>query len=216
MNILFVDDHTIFREGVASFIEADKQYNILFTAADIDTARTILENEQVDLLITDINFPGESGLELLDYLQEEKPEVSAIVLSMLDELETIQNALRRGARGYVTKSSDFDTLARAIKEVSSGGYHFDQQVLAKLVKCVTSWSPMDGNPDSDQSVLGLLSERQREIFLLLAEGNKTDEISEELYISPKTVENHRSQIYKKLGVKDRMELHKFAEELNLL
>lgn len=216
MNILFVDDHTIFREGIASFIEADKGCDTLFTAADIETGRSILEAEEVGLVITDISFPVGCGLELLDYLRGEKPEIPAIVLSMLDDLVTVKNALRRGARGYITKSSGFETLARAIELVSAGGYHFDQQVLAKLVTCLTSPRPMDANPGSDRSPLELLSQRQREICLLLARGSRTEEIAEKLYISLKTVENHRSQIYRKLGVKDRLELHRFAEEMNLL
>jgi two-component system nitrate/nitrite response regulator NarL len=96
VNILLVDDHTILREGVASFIESDELCDVLFSTPDIGAARTIIEEEKVDLVITDLNFPQESGLMLLDYLKAKKPEVPAIVLSMQDDHETIQDTLKRG------------------------------------------------------------------------------------------------------------------------
>lgn len=216
MNILFVDDHTIFRDGVAGLIESDDRCDTLFTAPDIQTAKTIMEKENVELVVTDLNFPGDSGLTLLDYLRVEKPEIPVIVLSMIDDLETIQGTLRRGARGYITKSSGFISLARAIEAVSDGGYHFDQYILAKMTAFMTERSTVVPSLSGSEKKLKLLSNRQEEIFLLLAKGYKLEEIAEEFYISTKTVENHRSQIYKKLGVKDRLELHKLAEEMELL
>jgi DNA-binding NarL/FixJ family response regulator len=195
VNILLVDDHTILREGVASFIESDEICDVLFSAPDIGAARTIIEEEKVDLVITDLNFPEESGLMLLDYLKSKRPEVPAIVLSMQDDHETIQDTLTRGARGYITKSSGFTSLSRAIKEVSAGGYHFDQRILSKLVACMISSSPSDISSSSDK-LLELLSNREKEVFLLLAKNIKLEKISEQLFISTKTVENHRSQIYK--------------------
>ncbi|AHC14492.1 response regulator [Salinispira pacifica] len=216
MNILFVDDHTIFREGVASFFTEDKKCKSLFTAANIDDALAILRNEPVDLLITDLNFPERSGFELLENLQGEAIEIPVIVLSMLDDMETVKKVLSLGARGYITKSSGFESLSRAIKEVSTGGYHFDQQILSLLVKCAVKQVKKADCNGFDETALLDLSERQREVFLLLAKGIKIEEIAEKLYISLKTVENHRTQIYKKLGVSDRLELHRLAEECQLI
>lgn len=216
MNILFVDDHTMFRDGLASFIKEDDRCNTLFTAPDTDTALSILETEQVDLVITDLNFPGGSGLDILDYMKEKCPETPGIVLSMLDDLEMIQAALLRGVRGYITKSSGFSSLSHAIEAVAAGGYHFDQQALAKITTFMIDRSVVETASSPKGINLKLLSARQKEIFLLLAEGFKMEEIADELYISIKTVENHRSQIYRKLGVKDRLELHKLAEEMKLI
>lgn len=216
MNILFVDDHTIFREGVISYLKSDRPDYTVLEAAEIATARRLLTTREPDLLITDLSFPDNDGFALVTEAAERVPAVPVVVLSMRDTTHDIQYAFSCGARAYVTKSSGFQALTRAIQAVLSGNYYVDDVALQRVITALVSVETQLRGCRENQDAIDQLSEREREVFVQLANGCSVEEVAGILFISPKTVENHRTRIYRKLKVGDRLELHRFARENGLL
>lgn len=205
MNILFLDDHKIFRDGLVSLIKDEEFCRKIISCSTVDDAIKILENNKLDILIMDINLENESGFKLLDYLKNNKINLKIICLSMHEELEYLQEALALGVMSYVTKSAGYSELKHAILNVIEDNIYFDQKILKTLVNSLLFQV-------KKTSHMKVLTTREEEIFILLSKENTVEDISEKLFISSKTVENHRTSIYRKLGIKDRLSLIKIANE----
>jgi DNA-binding NarL/FixJ family response regulator len=214
MKALFVDDHAMLRQSVAAQLRASIADSRIDEAGSLAEARSRIELEPYDLLVTDLCLGDGDGLELMADADPRDARVPCLVLSMHADIEHIERALRAGARGYVTKSSDAALLAEAVRVVAAGGFYFDQIALGAIASRLSA--PRYAGEKEDFEAYGTLTEREQELFLLLAQGLQVVEVARKLSISPKTVENHRTSIYAKLGLEDRLALYHYARELGLV
>jgi DNA-binding NarL/FixJ family response regulator len=213
MRILLVDDHQILRESVAEFLKQEPFTEDVLDVGSVEEARATLVRFEADVLVTDLEFPAESGKDLLRWVHNEHPDTGCICMTMHAEVPLLRDTLSLGARGFVTKSSGYDELVSAVKCVSAGRTYLDQTMLDKVL----AYLQRDPEAGYDHAgSLGELSRRERDIFYLLLEDRDIHDIAASLFISPKTVENHRSNIYRKLGVNDRLGLFRFARDRQLL
>ncbi|MFP4377333.1 MAG: response regulator [Spirochaetales bacterium] len=212
MKILVVDDHKMFRESVVSFLEREEFCDQVDAAGSVDEAQRLIVESAPDVVLVDLSFPGEGGTALVQWAAHVAPSVACILLSMHEEVADLRLAAAAAARGYVTKNAGYDELRAAVVTVAAGGYYIDQVMLRKLF-------PRLGDIDGGLTATGIsiegLTSREEEVFEMMLSEMSVSEIGEALYISVKTVENHRSNIYRKLGVHDRMSLFKFAQKRGL-
>ena len=208
IKILVSDDHPIFREGLKKIIEEAPDMEVVDEAADGEETLKKLQDVDFDVLIMDICMPGKSGLEVLKQLQEEKPDLPVLILSMYTEEKYAQRAIKKGASEYLSKLRASSELISAIRRV--------------LQKRDCYCSSGDLNQDFNQKKYkGIpyherLSKREYQVFLLIASGKKTKEIAGELSVNNKTVGTYRSRILGKMEVKSTAELTRYAIENNIL
>ena len=207
MTILLVDDHQIFREGVCDILTKEGFCTAIAQAAGVRAAQKSISDSPPDVVVTDLSLPDEPGQNLIRWLAEEHPDVRPLCMTMHSEIAVMSEVFSAGARGFVTKQSGYKELIDGIRRVAAGELYVDQVMLALIIDHLGRgdvWEPDPGGP------LGELSQREREVFFLLIEDKDVADIAEALFISPKTVENHRTSIYRKLGVRDRLSLFQFA------
>jgi two-component system nitrate/nitrite response regulator NarL len=202
IRLFLVDDHKIFVEGVVNILQTIPGMKVegwRFNGAD---SIAFLAEIAVDVVITDIEMPGMSGIELARIIKETHPEIKVIALSMYDKREVVHDLLATGAEGYLLKDIEKSELEEAIQEVFSGNYYYSTGI-AKMV--------MNGLSSKD-----LLTKREREIIKLIAaeEGNK--QIADLLFISEYTVESHRKNIFRKTNSRNIVGLIKYAYENKLI
>ncbi|WP_066192249.1 MULTISPECIES: response regulator transcription factor [Gracilibacillus] len=214
-NIVLIDDHKLFREGVKRILELENDFTILAEGDDGHMAVELVKKYKPDIVLMDINMPGVNGVEATAELLERYPGVKVIILSIHDDENYVTHALKSGAQGYLLKEMDSDALIDAITVVSEGGSYLHPKVTHNLVKeyrrLVSEEDSLYENDDSVNKLkeiehrkpLHLLTRRECQVLQLLAEGKSNKGISESLYISEKTVKNHVSSILQKMKVKDR-------------
>lgn len=214
-NIVLIDDHKLFREGVKRILELEDGFNVLAEGDDGATAIDLVKKNKPDVVLMDINMPGVNGVEATAELLDTYPGVKVIILSIHDDENYVTHALKSGAQGYLLKEMDSDALIDAITVVSEGGSYLHPKVTHNLVKdyrrLVTEEEEKNNSMGSVpqlkemelQRPLHLLTRRECQVLQLLAEGKSNKGISESLYISEKTVKNHVSSILQKMKVKDR-------------
>ena len=203
--LLLVDDHAIVRAGFRHLLESDADYEI----REVDTAEEacrIYSEYQPDAVIMDLLMPGMGGLQGVRHIHAKDSDARVLVLSMRDDPIYISQAAKAGAKGYVTKRSAPEELTKAVSQLIKGQNYLSADI-AKLVTQSTK---------NDQEKLDSLSEREFEIFCLLAEGQTVVQISEDLHLSPKTVSNHRTHIMRKLQAKNIVELTRLAIRKGLI
>jgi len=196
IRLLLVDDHPVVRAGYQRLLEQGGEISVVAQAGDVDTAAVLFAQHAPDLTITDLSMPGSGGLELIRRLHERAgPQVRVLVFSMHDSEMLIRRALELGARGFVTKASAPEQLLAAVHRVMAGGRYLSPDLPARLLgnAVVSSVSPAEAQFDS-------LTQREFEIFRLLAGGISPAECARALHLSPKTVSNHQSVIKEKLGL----------------
>lgn len=213
MTILLVDDHKIFREGVADFLSKESFCDSVVQASTVEEARRTVDAGPPDLVVTDLSLPDESGQNLIRWLNEEHPEVRSLCMTMHTEVAVMREVLSAGAKSFVTKESGYKELVEGIRRVASGELYLDQVMLGRVLDYIER-GEITG-PGADRAV-SELSQREQEVFFLLLEDKDASQVGEALFISPKTVENHRTSIYRKLGVRDRLSLFQFARSHGLL
>lgn len=201
MKIIIADDHGIVRSGIRLLLETRPDLDVIGEAADGIEARDLAIREQPDLAILDVKMPGLTGLQATREIKAHAPGVQVLILSMHDDERYLFEALRAGASGYVLKSQADSDLLAAIRSVQRGEPFLSPGAQQALIRDLLE----RGAPaDSD------LTPREEEIVKLVAEANTTREIAELLHLSEKTVENHRANAMKKLGMRDRVELVRYA------
>lgn len=203
--ILIVDDHPMMREGLAHSLNQEPDLTVCGAARTVDEALAGLAAQQPDLVLTDITLPGKSGLELIKDLKAMHPALPVLVVSMHDEALYAERALRAGARGYITKEAAGEKLLHAIRQVLAGQIYVSEKAAAHIV-AVFAGQPATGG----RAAVGLLSDREFEVFQLLGQGLATEQIAKRLHLSPKTVETHRVHIKKRLGLATAPELTAYA------
>ncbi|HNP95046.1 MAG: response regulator transcription factor [Cyclobacteriaceae bacterium] len=204
MRILLVDDHAILLDGVKSLLENDGR-KVEFQANTAEEALSLLKKNPVDLMITDFNMPGMDGLSLIHAAKRLDSNIKIIVLSMHDEVHLVKEILKAGVNGYVLKKDTRSELLKAVREVEEGNIFLSKDINKMLIVNLQ-------NPDEGR----LLTDREREIVKLIAKEYTNKQIAEELFISERTVETHRKNIFKKTGTNSLVGLIKFAYANNLI
>ena len=205
MKILLVDDHTILLDGVKSLLSKEDDLQIVGQAGSAEAALEFLKKQDVDLIITDYSMPGMDGLSLLNTVKRIAPNTKIILLSMHDEVHLVKEILKAGVNGYVLKKDTHKELLDAIHDVRNGKVYLSSDVNKLLITNLN-------NPDEGK----LLTDREREILKLIAKEYTNKNIAEELFISERTVETHRKNIFKKTGTNSLVGLIKFAYANNLI
>jgi len=207
MKIVIADDHGIVRSGIKLLLERQPDLEVIAEAADGIEARDLVIQRRPDLAILDVKMPGLTGLQATREIKAQAPEVPVLILSMHDDERYLFEALKAGASGYVLKSQADTDLLSAIRSVERGEPFLSPAAQQALIKDVLA------RGDHDHSKL---TPREEEIVKLVAEANTTREIAELLHLSEKTVENHRANAMKKLGMRDRVELVRYAIRQGLI
>ena len=214
LKVLLIDDHPLFREGLRSLIAGEPAYTVV---GEVGTAREALEQVRAqapDIAVLDIGLPDTDGIEVIKQLRAMPQPPRVLVVSMHTRLDLVAESLRQGALGYVLKDSATASLMHGLDAVSRGDRYLDgaivPQVLLKLDEYAERRSrPVDPAYDT-------LTRREQQILRLLAEGRGVGTIATELFISRKTVENHRSNIFGKLGFSNMAELVHYAVRMGII
>lgn len=208
LRILAVDDHPIVRDGLLQLIASQTDMEACGGASDPESAEAIIRKQRPDLLLLDLAYRKADGLDFIKHLQIQWPDLRILVLSMHDEMNFAERALRAGARGYIMKDRGSEELLRAIRTISSGELYLSPRMTSILARRGLN---VEAGPIEDRP-FGQLTDREMQIFALLGSGMKARAISEELHLSVKTVETHRENIKKKLGERDARSLALRAAE----
>ena len=203
IRVMLADDHEVVRVGFRMILEQDPDVRVVAEAADGAQAYAIVAREKPDILLMDISMPpGQSGLVACEKIAKDFPGTKVVILTMFAEPEYLFYTLRGGAAGYVLKNSTSEELIAAVHAVAEGGSYIHPKMTAMLTKQLVA-----GGEEEDRSYQHLQ---------LLAKGFTNKEISEQIFLSVKTVEAHRSKIYQKLGLKTRADLVDYALRHKLL
>jgi DNA-binding NarL/FixJ family response regulator len=210
--ILIADDHSMVRDGVKNLINQNKDLVVIGEASSGTQTLELFESLSPDLLIIDISMPDMNGMEVSKNILAKNPNANIVILSMYDDEDYISRCLEYGVKGYVIKNESGSELDYAIRSVLSGKNYFSRQaqdvIFKKYSQNVTRKKQREDHIK--------LTKREVEIIKLIAEGLTSQEMANKLFISPRTVETHRANLMKKIGVKNAIELVKKAEQLDLL
>jgi len=208
VRVLIADDHGIVRSGLRLLLERQPDIEVIGEAADGAEARDTAIRERPDLAILDVRMPKLTGLQATREIKRQAPEVAVLILSMHDDERYLFEALRAGASGYVLKTQADADLVEAIGAVQRGEPFLTPAAKQTLIKDVLE----RGRDEADED----LTPREQEIVKLVAEAHTTRQIAEILHLSEKTVENHRGNAMRKLGMRDRVELVRYAIRRGLI
>ena len=201
--VLIIDDHVMVREGVAEIIKHEPDLDVCGAATTANEGLEAVNKLKPDLVIVDITLPGKNGIEFIKDVRAIHPNLRILVMSMHDESLYADRVLRAGGRGYIRKQEGGEKLIDAMRRVLRGEIAVSEKMTGKLLEKFSGRTTMD-------SPLEGLSDRELEVFRLIGEGKTMKEIGDELHLSPKTVEVHRSHIREKLRISSAAELISYA------
>jgi two-component system, NarL family, nitrate/nitrite response regulator NarL len=205
VRILVADDHAIFRDGLRRLLEGSDDVTIVGEASNGNEAIKLLAKLKPDILLLDLRMPEKDGLGVLEEINFDSMATRVIVLTAAEDDRDVVRAMRLGARGVVLKQSASDLLLKSIRKVSDGEIWLDNRMTAEVIDAFKKSSEAGQRREKP-----LLSDREKEIVQLVAQGFRNREIGEKLFISEQTVKNHLHNIFDKLGVSDRLELALYA------
>jgi two-component system, NarL family, nitrate/nitrite response regulator NarL len=206
IKILLVDDHRIILDGLTSLLETDPQFKVIASLESAEEVLEFLKKDQPDILLTDYTLPGMTGLELFKKIRPMYPEIKVAVLSMHDESSVVRSILKEGVKGYLLKNIQQFELKNALKQINMG-YPYVSPEITKIMMTELN------QPEQKSE---LLTEREREILRLIAKEFSNKQMAEKLFISERTVETHRKNIFRKTNTNTLVGLIKFAFEHNLV
>jgi DNA-binding NarL/FixJ family response regulator len=208
IRVVIADDHTIVREGLKQILAAAGDLSVVGEARDGQEVLQQVRASDFDVLLLDMSMPGKSGTELIKQVKDEKPKLRVLVLSMHQEHQYAVRAVRAGASGYLTKDSASTQLVTAIRKVATGGAFISAEVAEALA--LSAMSQSEGPPHA------ALSDREYQVFRMLASGTSVSDIAARLNLSVKTVSTHKSRLLEKLGIRNQTELVHYALKHRLI
>lgn len=202
--VLIVDDHPIVRRGLANMIACQTDLEVCGEAADVAEAVQKVETTHPDVVVIDLSLKTGHGIELIEQIKARNDPTKMLVSSMHDETLFAERALRAGAMGYITKHEPIENLLEAIRQVLRGEIYLSSRMTGRLLRHVQGGRSVDEDP------IGTLSNREIEVFEMIGQGRTTQQIANNLGLSPKTIETHREKIKEKLNLKNSTELNRCA------
>jgi DNA-binding NarL/FixJ family response regulator len=213
ITLLIADDHEVVRQGIKQLIDRHPRIEFIGEACDGGEALAKIKELRPDVVLLDIGMPGLNGLQVANLIHTSQPDAKLIMFSMYEKEAYAHQALALGACGYLLKTASGKEIIEAIEKAHSGQYCFSPKINADIIK--TYLDPH--MPEAKlQSGYDLLSDREQQIFRLVAEGFSSKRIGQLLYISPRTVDKHRSNLMKKLEIADSRELVRYALKIGVL
>lgn len=209
--ILIADDSADFRRGLRDLLRSVEQFTVVAEAASGDEAVVQAGRTQPDVVLMDLNMPGVNGIEGTRRITETSPHIAVLMLSMLEDDDSVLAAMRAGARGYILKGAPRAEIVRAVEAATEGGVIFGPGVARRVLERINNPDPAP----SSEAAFPELTNRERDILALVAEGRNNTDIAGALFLSPKTVRNHVHSLYQKLQVEGRPEAIVRAREAGL-
>ena len=207
IKIIIADDHPLFRRGLKHALEETSDIEVIGEASNGDNLLSMIKSNNLDMVLLDISMPGKSGLDLLKQLKSEHSKLPILILSVYPEEQYAVRFLKAGASGYLTKESAAEKLAEAIRKIAAGGKYASTAVIEKLAFDFS---------DSEKPLHETLSDREYQVFGMIAIGKSLTEIGVDLSLSVKTISTHRTRILEKMKMKKNAELIHYAITRNLL
>lgn len=201
IRVLLADDHALFREGVRAILKSVPDIEIVGEAGTGQDALKLASNLKPDVILMDIQMPDLNGVEATQRILKTQPDVGIIIVTMLEDDDSLFSAMRAGARGYVLKGADKAEMLKTIRAVVEGEALFGPGIAIRLLNFFHDKPTLNG--ESSPTLFPELTDREREILACIASGDTNAEIAEQLFISLKTVRNHVSSIFNKLQVTNR-------------
>jgi len=208
LQVLLAEDHNIVRNGIRMLLETDKDINIAAEAVNgLEVLEYVASGQQVDVILADINMPGMDGMMLLKEMKLRKPETCVMMLSMHDNEKYVAQAFMEGASGYLLKSVSADELIFSLKHVCTGGKYLCSELAVRMLDKLlhNGYHSVSGTKVTIEFSL-----REIEVLHLIAEGLTNNEMSEQLFISKRTVEGHRQSLIEKTGARNTAALIRYA------
>lgn len=212
IRILIVDDHAVLRTGLRMLLSSQPDMTVVGEAADGETAVESARTTTPDVVTLDLTMPGRGGLSILEMLRKEHPAVRVLVLTMHDDPAYLKAVLAAGGAGYVTKTADESEVLAAVRAVSQGRTYFSLSMNDALIRTLLGTESKTTAISSEE----ILSEREREVLVLIAQGYTNQQVADRLFLSVKTIETYRSRIMSKLGFRNRAQLVQYALQSGLL
>ena len=212
MKILVADDHAVVREGLKQLLAGQPDMDVVGEAQDGEEALEKAKALRPDVTLLDIAMPRLSGLDAVRLIKEAVPETQIVVLSMYEKEAFVHQVFNSGALGYVLKAASSSDVIEAVRAAHRGEYFLSSKIRAEVIGTYLE------SRKEKPSVRGydLLSDREQQVFRLMVEGNSTAKIADILCVSPKTVEKHRANVMKKLGVGDLLAMVKYAIKIGVI
>jgi len=208
IRVLLADDHAVVRAGLREILSDTGDIVVAGEAANGQEVLFQVRQQDFDVAVLDMSMPGRSGIELIKQVKSEKPKLRVLILSMHSEQQYAVRALKAGASGYLTKDSAADQLVAAIRRIAGGGAYVTPETAERLA--------LDAAPRSDAAPHTRLSDREFQVFQLIAAGRTVTEIAQQLSLSVKTVSTHKTRIMEKMNLANPSELIRYAIDNKLI
>ncbi len=203
IKVMLADDHILMREGIRQLLEFDGSIEVIAEANDGDECIEVLQEMKPQILLLDINMPKKNGIEVLEEIKKRDIDVKVLILTVHNEIEYLMKAIEIGVDGYILKDSESSELKKAINLIIGGESYIQPKLIPALNKRLVT-------RDIDKDKINSLTDRELEVLIQVANGMFNKEIATTLNISERTVKNHVSNIFKKIGVSDRTQAAVFA------
>jgi DNA-binding NarL/FixJ family response regulator len=210
LRVTIADDHPVFRDGLRALLSSLPDVEVVGEASTGEEAVILAQHLHPDVVVMDLNMPDVSGIEATRRIIEDDPHANVLMLTMFEDNDSVFAAMRAGARGYLVKGSNQTEIIRAIEAVGAGEAVFGAPIAQRMIEYFST-----ARIESGETAFPQLTDRERQVLDLIAQGNSNQAIAQSLVLSPKTVRNHVSNIFAKLQVADRAEAIVRAREAGL-